>query len=133
MSDDISDINKKRIKDILEVISENPIYSFSDIFVYYKAISRTAAYNNGLDKVNEIKEAIYSNKRKGVSSMLAKWEKSENPTLQICFMRLVCDPDEHKRLNPNYEPAKKQEDTDKTIVILPAKDIIPQENVDTVD
>lgn len=126
-------INTKHEKAILDIIPNNPIYNFGDIFVFYKGCSRPTAYNHGLDKLDSIKEAIYSNRRTGVTTLIDKWLKSENATLQMGAMKLICDPDEHKRLNPNYEPAKKPEETDKTIVILPAKDIIPQENVDNVE
>ena len=28
--------------------------------------------------------------------------KSENATLQLAVMRMICDPEEHKTLNQNY-------------------------------
>ena len=93
---------EKYINEIVDMIKSNPIFTFTDIFVYYKAISRATAYNLGLDKIDTIKEAIYANKRKGVTSLLAKWLKSENPTLEIAAMRMLCDPDEHRKLNQNY-------------------------------
>jgi len=34
--------------------------------------------------------------------MLAKWVKSENPTLQIAAMRLLSDNDERQALNQQY-------------------------------
>jgi len=89
-------------KKILEVIDKHDVFTFKDIFVYYKGCSRPTAYNLGLDKLDSIKEAVQSNKRKGVTSMLAKWVKSENPTLQIAAMRLLCDSEEHHLLNQNY-------------------------------
>jgi len=87
---------------ILEVIEKHAVFTFKDIFVYYKGCSRATAYNQELDKLDSIKEALNLNKRKGVTSMLAKWVKSENPTLQIAAMRLLCDTEEHRLLNQNY-------------------------------
>lgn len=95
-------INREHEKGILEAIEKHPIFSFKDIFVYYKACSRATAYNHGLDKLDSIKEAIYSNRRRGVSTMLAKWMTSQNATLQLAAMRMICDQEEHRSLNQNY-------------------------------
>ena len=95
-------INTTHEKGILETIGKYPIFSFSDIFVYYKECSRPTAYNHNLDKLDSIKEAILLNKRKGVTSMLSKWVKSENPTLQIAAMRMICDSGERQKLSTNY-------------------------------
>jgi len=89
-------------KKILEVIEKHAVFTFKDIFVYYKGCTRATAYNLDLDKFDSIKEAIQSNKRKGVTSMLAKWVKSDNPTLQIAAMRLLSDNDERQALNQQY-------------------------------
>ena len=98
----MEDINTEHEKAILETIAKNPIFKFKDIFVYYKGCSRATAYNHNLDKLDSIKEALYSNKRKGVSSLLAKWLASDNATLQLAAMRMICDQEEHRSLNQNY-------------------------------
>ena len=98
----MEDINTEHEKAILETIAKNPIFKFKDIFVYYKGCSRATAYNHNLDKLDSIKEALYSNRRKGVSSLLAKWLTSDNATLQLAAMRMICDQDEHRSLNQNY-------------------------------
>ena len=95
-------INTKHEKGILEAIQKHPIFCFNDIFVYYEACSRATAYNHNLDKLDSIKEAIYKNRRKGVTSLKAKWLNSDNATLQLAIMRMICDPEEHKTLNQNY-------------------------------
>ena len=95
-------INTKHEKGILEAIQKYPIFSFKDIFIHYKACTRTTAYNHNLDKLDSIKEAIYMNRRKSVVSLLTKWLNSDNATLQLAAMRLICDPDEHRALNQNY-------------------------------
>jgi len=95
-------INKEHELGILDAIESNPIYSFKDIFVYYKNCSRATAYVHNLDKLDSIKEAILNKKRKGVTSTLAKWLESKNATLQIAAMRLICDDDERKMLNQSY-------------------------------
>ena len=98
----MEDINTEHEQGILEAISKYPIFKFKDIFVHYKGCSRSTAYNHNLDKLDSIKEALYSNRRKGVSSLLAKWLASDNATLQLAAMRMICDQDEHRSLNQNY-------------------------------
>lgn len=110
-------INNKHEKGILEAIQKHPIFCFNDIFVYYEACSRATAYNHNLDKLDSIKEAIYKNRRKGVTSLKAKWLKSENATLQLAAMRLICDADEHRALNQNYTNIRVDEISDKPIDI----------------
>jgi hypothetical protein len=102
MSDETK-INRKHEKSIIKVIKKNPIFSFNDIFVFYLDCSRATAYNHNLDKLDSIKEAIRDNKRKGVTSLLSKWIKSDNPTLQIAAMRMICEDDERRKLNQQYK------------------------------
>jgi len=98
----MSEINKKHEKEILKVIGEYPIFSFKDIFTQFKGCSRATAYNHGLDKLDSIKEAIYQNKRVAITSLLQKWINSDNATLNIAAMRLLCDEHEHRLLNQQY-------------------------------
>lgn len=88
--------------EILETIKKHPIFTFQDIFVYYKGCSRSSAYAWSLDKSDAIKNAIYENKRRGVVSMLSKWINSQNATLQIAAMRLICEQNERQLLNQQY-------------------------------
>lgn len=87
------------IQKILKIINEERIFTFKDIFVFYKEISRTTAYDNNIDKSDDIKEAIFLNKRRGVTSLIDKWMDSENATLQIAAFKLVCDVDERKAIS----------------------------------
>ena len=106
-------INTEHEKGILEAIKKYPIFCFNDIFVYYEGCCRSTAYAHGLDKSDSIKEAIYKNRRKGVTSLKAKWMKSENATLQLAAMRLICDADEHRALNQNYTNIRLDENNEK--------------------
>jgi hypothetical protein len=102
--DDRADMTPRKDykKEILELIPLKQIFSFTDIFVFYKKITRQHAYRLGYDKCDDIKEAIYNNKRKGVTSMIAKWVNSDNPTLQIAAMRIIADDQERRSLNQQY-------------------------------
>jgi hypothetical protein len=93
---------EKHIEDIINLIPKHPIFTFKDIFVYYKGCTRQWAYILGIDKNDTIKELVYDNKRKGVSSLLARWVKSSNPTLSIAAMRLLSDDDERKMLSMTH-------------------------------
>lgn len=95
--------NTKHEKPILEAIEKYPIFCFNDIFGYYFGCSRRTAYEHGLHESHDIKEAIFKNRRKGVTNLKAKWLKSENPTLQLALMRMICEPEEHRALNQNYQ------------------------------
>ena len=103
-------INTTHVKGILETIGKYPVFSFSDIFVYYKECSRPTGYNHNLHTLDSIKEAISLNKRKGVTSMLSKWLKSENATLQIAAMRMLCDSEERQKLNQQYVDIRSKEE-----------------------
>ena len=96
------EINTTHEQGILDVIRENPVYSFVDIFVFYKACTRSTAYNHNLDKSDSIKEAIYDNRRRGVTTLLSKWLKSDNATLQLAAMRIIGDSEERRSLNQQY-------------------------------
>ena len=92
----------KHEKAILKVIENNNLMRFSHIFGKYKSISRATAYNNDLDKLDSIKDALEGNRDSNVDLMLQKWIKSDNPTLQIAAMRLICTPEERQNLNQSY-------------------------------
>lgn len=92
----------EHIAKIKKILSEEKIFTFKDIFVFYKGCSRSYAYENGLDKVDDIKETLELNKRRGVQSLLDKWIDSENATLQIAAFKIIADPEERKAISSNY-------------------------------
>lgn len=93
---------EEHIEAIIKLIPEKPIFSYKDIFVYYKGCTRQWSYTLGIDKNDTIKELIYDNKRRGVSTLMSKWVNSNNPTLEIAAMRLLADDDERKKLSINH-------------------------------
>lgn len=93
---------EKHIENILKILDSEKIFTFKDIFVFYKDISRAWAYTNEIDKVDDIKEAIISNKRRGVQSLIDKWIDSENATLQIAAFKIIAEPEERKAISQNY-------------------------------
>lgn len=94
---------EKHIEEITKLIPNHAIFSFKDIFVYYKGCTRQWAYELDIDKNDTIKGLIYDNKRKGVATLLSKWIKSNNPTLEIAAMRIISDDDERMKLSMTHQ------------------------------
>ena len=88
--------------EILKVIEDKKIMRFTHVFGLYKGISQSTAYLYELEKSEAIKEALNRNRTYGVNYLLQKWMTSNNATLQIAAMRMICDIEEHKLLNQNY-------------------------------
>jgi len=106
--------NKKNIpaqaqiyeSELLDAIIKNKFMRFDHCFGGSVTFSRATAYNHGLDKLDSIKDALESNRLKGVNYLLQKWITGENATLQIAAMRLICTPEEHRLLNQQYTENK---------------------------
>ena len=92
----------EHIAKIKKILNEEKIFTFKDIFVFYKGCSRSTAYEYNLDKADDIKETLEMNKRRGVQSLIDKWIDSENATLQIAAFKIIADPEERKAISQNY-------------------------------
>ena len=92
---------EKYEKELLSVIKKQEIAFFDHCFAF-TSFCRATAYNNELDKLDSIKNAIFSNKVKAKNYMLNKWIDSDNPTLQISAFRLLSNKEEHQKLNQSY-------------------------------
>lgn len=107
-------INRKHEKAILKIIKEKRLMRFDHIFAHFTRCSRATAYNHNLDKLDSIKEALETNRAKGVDYLLQKWIAGNNATLQIAAMRLICTPEERQMLNQQYIEMKQIQDKDMT-------------------
>jgi len=92
---------KKYEEELLKVIKEKKIAFFDHCFGF-TSFSRTTGYEYKLNDSDAIKEAINQNRVTAKNYMLNKWIASDNSTLQISAMRLLSDPEEHKKLNQTY-------------------------------
>ena len=90
---------KEYEKDIIKVIKKENIYSVLDIFAFYKGCSRATFYNNGMDKLDSIKDALSDNKVVSKQTLKSKWAKSDNATLQIALYKSICTDDERANLS----------------------------------
>lgn len=88
--------------EILAIIEKHKICRINHIFGVYAGLSCSQFYNLELEKSESIKEAIERNRLKATQYLLQKWIASNNPTLQIAAMRLVCSKEEHQLLNQHY-------------------------------
>ena len=75
---------------------------FIDEIASYLPCSRATFYNHNLDKLDNIKGLIEENKDKIKSKLRIKWYKSDNATLQLALMRLVCTDAERRKMAINY-------------------------------
>ena len=53
-------------------------------------------------EMQEIKDALEENRVMIKTSMRNKWYNSNNPTLQIALMKLICSDEERKKISNNY-------------------------------
>ena len=60
---------------------------------------KTTFYKLKLNEANEIKQAIWAQKRMTKYEMRRKWNDSENATLQVGLYKLLANDDELERLN----------------------------------
>ena len=97
-------MKKKEIyeAEIIEVIKKHKICRISHIFSFYTKLRSSQFYNLGLDKSDELREAIDNNRTKAKTYMLHKWITGDNATLQVAAYRLLADSDEHRLLNQQY-------------------------------
>ena len=83
------------------VIQEKKLVFIDDI-VSYLPCNRATFYNHKLDKIDTIKGALEFNKTEIKTGLRKKWLSSDNATLQIALMRLVCTDEERRKLAINY-------------------------------
>jgi hypothetical protein len=97
----------------IEVIKEHNLYFIQDV-VSYLPCSRQTFYAHGLDKVDTINELLEQNKIFTKVKLRKKWEDSDNATLQMGLMKLLCTEEERQRLAMEY---KKEEHTGELTII----------------
>ncbi len=99
---------KQYEKEILKTIQDKNIFTIEMIFSFYSGISRANFYKLGLNKLDTLKKALDDNKNRTKQSMLNKWYKSDNPTLQMGLMKIICTEDEAHRLNGSKTESKNE-------------------------
>lgn len=87
-----------------DAINKNKLFFIEDI-VAFLPISKPTFYDYfkvDSNEFNELKEMLDNNRIEVKSSMRKKWYDSENATLQMALMKLICTDDERKRLSMTH-------------------------------
>lgn len=87
-----------------ELILKHELFFIEDV-VSYLPISKKTYYEYfpiDSDESNELKRLLDSNKINIKVSMRKKWKDSENATLQMALMKLICTDSERKKLSQTY-------------------------------
>ena len=71
-------------------------------------ISKQTYYNHGLDKMDEVKDAIYNNRVTIKVGQRKKWYDSEIASLQIALAKLIGTDEEVHRLNGSRQEIKQE-------------------------
>jgi len=95
---------KKIFEQAKEVTVKNKLFFIEDI-VAFLPISKTTFYEYfpiESNETNELKELLEEQRITIKTSMRSKWYKSENATLQVSLMKLICTDDERKKLSMTH-------------------------------
>lgn len=105
---------RERELEILEIIVKHKLMRFKHVFGQYQRMSEGQAFRLGLDSLPSIIDLLERHRAEGVNYLLKRWITSENSTLQIAAMRMICSKEEHRLLNQHYqELTGKAEDTER--------------------
>jgi hypothetical protein len=90
---------KDELKEMaLEAIRDNNIVTVTEL-IPFLPITRTTFYYKGLDKDEDIKDAVTRERLCLKHSLKRKWADSDNATLQVALMKLLAEEEEWLRLN----------------------------------
>lgn len=96
--------SKDLLAKALKVIKEKKLFFVDDV-VSFMPCTKMTFYNHfplDSDEMNQIKAALEENRVAIKTSMRNKWYNSNNPTLQIALMKLICTDEERKKISNNY-------------------------------
>lgn len=95
----------KIVKDCLELINSYKLLFISDLIVLLP-FSKTTFYSYGLDKSDEIRDAIENNKSVTKQELRDKWFNSSTPALQIALYKMLATPEERRSMSNTCKDAK---------------------------
>lgn len=104
-------------KQTLKAIKERKLIFIDDI-VAFLPCNKATFYNHKLEQLDSIKDALLHNKTQIKTSLRSKWYKSDNATLQLALMRLVCNDIERRKLAINYNEITGKDGEDMKITIV---------------
>lgn len=95
---------QKIYNEILEIIDKEDL-TFIEECCAYVGISRETFYRYypiGSDENDTIKNKLQSRKSKNIHSVTKQWKESDNPTLQIAYVKINGSDEIRKRLSNSY-------------------------------
>lgn len=101
----MSRYNKKEIFENSKKLVEKHKLLFIQDIIDFLPLSKPTFYDYyplGSDELNELKKMLDGNKVAVKSYLRAKWEVSDNATLQMALYKLASNEEEHKKLAQNY-------------------------------
>lgn len=89
----------------IEAIKEHKLFFIDDIVAYLPCTTSTfyEKFPTKSDKSEHLKELLESNRITEKVSMRKKWKDSDNATLQMGLMKLICNNEERKNLSQSYQ------------------------------
>ena len=96
---------KKIFEQAKEMIVKHKLFFVEDIVAFLPIAKKTFYEYFPLEsnESNELKELLEEQRITIKTSMRSKWYKSENATLQVSLMKLICTDDERKKLSMNHQ------------------------------
>jgi hypothetical protein len=88
-----------------KVTIENNLFFIDDIIAYLPC-SKSSFYEfypDGSDELDKLKELLEVNRTTIKVSLRKKWYDSDNATLQMGLMKLIANPEEHRRLSQTHQ------------------------------
>lgn len=95
---------KDLLKKAIEVIQEKKLFFIEDV-VTMLPCDKTTFYRHFRVESGDmqlIKDELEKNRVAVKTSMRKKWFESNNPTLQIALMKLICTEEERRKISNNY-------------------------------
>jgi hypothetical protein len=113
----------KVLEDSKKLIVEHNLFFIEDIISMLPCTKPTFYdfFKVDSDELNHLKQLLELNKVILKISMRKKWNDSENATLQMALMKLICTDEERKMLAMTY-----QENKTETTIIDPSKIIFDE-------
>ena len=102
-----------------ELIIKHNLFFIEDVVSFLPIAKKTFYEYFPIDsnESNELKELLETQKIEMKVSMRSKWYKSENATLQITLMKLICTDDERKKMSVNYTENEHKFDKESPLII----------------
>ncbi len=104
--------NKDKIyRQALEVAKDKKCFTVTDVYTFLPCSKSTfyEFFPDASEELDAIKEIIEVNRVEIKSAMRNKWFKSDNATLQVALMKLICTDEEAHRLNGSKQEVKTTE------------------------